>query len=145
MLSMVQRSRRLPGDGFLLPKTRIFKLRSELTLTDRVERRLDCKAQNLLLKDVSHWKSSEAEQLSFQRNILSLGLIQYGGSPYECELCDTLEFMHRGLFSQLSEGWSSPALFLCYKMMKEGLKDTGALTERFRQRMHFPHISDKED
>ncbi|KAL6479324.1 hypothetical protein MHYP_G00127570 [Metynnis hypsauchen] len=29
-------------------------------------------------------------------------------------------------------------------LQKEGLKDTGALTERFRQRMSFPHISDKE-
>ncbi|KAL7836393.1 hypothetical protein AOLI_G00276770 [Acnodon oligacanthus] len=48
----------------------------------------ECKAQDLLLKNVSHQKSSGAEQLSFQRNILSLGLINYA-----CQLRATLEFM----------------------------------------------------
>ncbi|KAL7891439.1 hypothetical protein AOLI_G00009150 [Acnodon oligacanthus] len=42
----------------------------------------DCKGQNLLLKYVSHWKSSGAEQLIFQRNILSLGLSQFGGTMH---------------------------------------------------------------
>ncbi|KAL6461802.1 hypothetical protein MHYP_G00299470 [Metynnis hypsauchen] len=50
---------------------------NQLTLPDWIEWNGDCKGQNLLLKDVSHRKSSEAEQLEhplFRRHPVCLSV-----------------------------------------------------------------------
>ncbi|KAL7850713.1 hypothetical protein SRHO_G00200620 [Serrasalmus rhombeus] len=68
------------GGRVQLPDRRIFQLQSELALTDWIEWSgdwsSDCKGQKLLLKDVSHRKSSGAEQLFSVREIRGIELFR---------------------------------------------------------------------